>query len=83
MIMAKYIFQIILISNNEKGIFIVAATILMLSSCATVSEYQRMYINDSDMELSLRTGKNLNMLFSCTEKELQEQLGEIWWWMWM
>ncbi|MBK8735790.1 MAG: DUF4266 domain-containing protein [Saprospiraceae bacterium] len=60
--MEKYIFQIILISNNEKGIFIVAATMLMLSSCATVSRVSRMYINDSEMELSLRTGKNLNML---------------------
>ncbi len=47
----------------KKGIFIVAATILMLSSCATVSEYQRMYINDSDMELSLRTAKKFEHAF--------------------
>ena len=48
---------------KNKILFAIVILIIGLSSCATVSEYQRMYINDSDMELSLKTGQKFEHAF--------------------
>lgn len=34
------------------GYIIVVTLVLMLSSCVTVKEYEKVYVNDADMELS-------------------------------
>lgn len=36
---------------------------LAMSSCASVKEYQKMYINDSEMELALRKIEKFEMNF--------------------
>ncbi|WP_052180697.1 DUF4266 domain-containing protein [Alistipes sp. ZOR0009] len=36
------------------GLGVVLLLVLLLPSCATVKEYQKMYLNDSEMELSAR-----------------------------
>ena len=39
------------------------AAIVALSSCKPVKEYQKMYLNDSEMELSMRKGQKLENNF--------------------
>ena len=38
--------------NYLKYIFITTAITTLLSSCVTIAEYQKMYLNDKDMQLS-------------------------------
>ena len=37
--------------------------LLLISSCKPVMEYQKMYLNDSEMELSMRKGQNFENNF--------------------
>ncbi len=39
------------------------SVLLFLSSCATVREYQRVYINDPDMKLSANTNERFETSF--------------------
>jgi uncharacterized lipoprotein len=47
----------------KKNILIFASLLLLLSSCTTVKEYQKMYVNDSDMELSARKTQKFEQAF--------------------
>jgi uncharacterized lipoprotein len=47
----------------KKNILIFASLLLFLSSCTTVKEYQKMYVNDSDMELSARKTQKFEQAF--------------------
>ncbi len=47
----------------KKNILIFASILLFLSSCTTVKEYQKMYVNDSDMELSARKTQKFEQAF--------------------
>jgi uncharacterized lipoprotein len=40
-----------------------ALVLMLLSSCESVKEYQKMYINDADMELSSRKTERTEMNF--------------------
>ena len=46
---------IIMNLKHQFKIVICAITLLFLSSCVSVKEYQKMYLNDSEMELGART----------------------------
>ena len=39
---------------KSKKLLFTISIILLLSSCKPVKEYQKMYLNDSEMELSMR-----------------------------
>jgi uncharacterized lipoprotein len=47
----------------KKNILIFASLLVFLSSCTTVKEYQKMYVNDSDMELSARKTQKFEQAF--------------------
>ncbi len=47
----------------KKNMLIVVACLLLLSSCTTLKEYQKMYVNDSDMELSGRKSQKFEQNF--------------------
>lgn len=38
-------------------------TVLLISSCKPVMEYQKVYLNDSEMELSMRRGQKFENNF--------------------
>lgn len=40
-----------------------AACLILATSCKPVKEYQKMYINDADMELSMRKGQKFENSF--------------------
>jgi len=46
-----------------KKLGLVFCVLLFLSSCATVREYQRVYINDPDMKLSANTNERFETNF--------------------
>jgi hypothetical protein len=56
------IFHFINDMKSTRYLFIIAA-IVALSSCKPVKEYQKMYLNDSEMELSMRKGQKLENNF--------------------
>jgi hypothetical protein len=43
--------------------FIAAALLLLSASCSSVKEYQKMYINDSEMELAARKSQKFETSF--------------------
>jgi hypothetical protein len=48
----------------KRNIFILGALILLTTgSCSSVKEYQKMYINDSEMELAARKAQKFEMSF--------------------
>lgn len=46
-----------------KKLILVFSILLFLSSCATVREYERVYINDPDMKLSANTNERFETNF--------------------
>lgn len=46
-----------------KKLVLLFCVLLFLSSCATVREYQRVYINDPDMKLSANTNERFETNF--------------------
>jgi hypothetical protein len=46
-----------------KKLILVFSALLFLSSCATVKEYERVYINDPDMKLSANTNERFETNF--------------------
>ena len=44
-------------------IFFAALSILILSSCTSVKDYQKMYLNDSEMEVAARKVQKFEMSF--------------------
>lgn len=61
--------------NSKKSMLFFAILIGMgLGSCASVKAYEKQYINDADMSFQPVNLKNMNKIFSCTEKVLQERM---------
>ena len=48
---------------KSKKLLFTISIILLLSSCKPVKEYQKMYLNDSEMELSMRKGQKFENNF--------------------
>ena len=48
---------------NFKHLSILAIAILMLSSCVSVKEYQKMYLNDSDMATAIKKMESFEVSF--------------------
>ena len=49
--------------NNKNTFFSLIGLIALLSSCTSVKEYQKMYVNDSEMELSARKSQKFEQNF--------------------
>lgn len=48
---------------KRKCHFCLLVTVLLISSCKPVMEYQKVYLNDSEMELSMRRGQKFENNF--------------------
>lgn len=48
---------------KKKGFWIAVGCILLASSCKPVKEYQKMRLNDAEMELSMRKGQKFENSF--------------------
>jgi Domain of unknown function (DUF4266) len=48
---------------KNKSITIVLIALLAMYACKPVKEYQKMYLNDSEMELSMRKGQKFENNF--------------------
>jgi hypothetical protein len=48
---------------KNKMIGVAFVSLLMLAGCKPVKEYQKMYLNDSEMELSMRKGQKFENNF--------------------
>ena len=44
-------------------LFLIGATLLLAASCKPVKEYQKMYLNDAEMELSMRKAQKFENSF--------------------
>ena len=48
---------------KRSSFFLTALSILILSSCTSVKDYQKMYLNDSEMEVAARKVQKFEMSF--------------------
>jgi hypothetical protein len=48
---------------KRKNIFLALFGLFAFASCRPVKEYQKMYLNDSEMELSMRKGQKFENSF--------------------
>lgn len=49
--------------NATKTIWTLTGTLLLMASCVPVKEYQKMYLNDSEMELAARKTQKFETSF--------------------
>jgi hypothetical protein len=49
--------------NNFKSLIIIALAAIAFPSCTSVKEYQKMYVNDSEMELAARKAQKFEQSF--------------------
>ncbi len=49
--------------NMFKTLLIIAIASILLPSCTSIKEYQKMYVNDSEMELAARKAQKFEQSF--------------------
>jgi hypothetical protein len=48
---------------KQKFLWVATVYLILATSCKPVKEYQKMYLNDADMELSMRRGQKFENSF--------------------
>lgn len=61
---------------KNKLISVAFLLVVAMGGCKPVKEYQKMYLNDSEMELSMRRGQKFENNFNCTVRVLPAPTAE-------
>ena len=48
---------------RRTAFFLIGTSLIMITACKSVKEYQKMYLNDAEMELSMRKGQKFENNF--------------------